>query len=131
MKKTQIAVEVATKVAEMEELLDELLKNKELSENTKRTQKFQRQTAIRTLKVLIAIANANSEDVKFTMDEEKWYKSMVTLTQGRKAQTTLNIALGDNIMQVMQKNPKATMDRIEKALEKKGWKLDNMVVVEQ
>lgn len=131
MKKVDIIDQVATKVAEMEELLDELLNNKELSDNTKRTQKFQRQTAIHTLKVLMAIANANSEDVKFTMDQEKWYKSMVTLTQERKAQTTLDIVLGDNIMQVMQKNPKATMDKIEKALQKKGWKLDNMVVVKQ
>lgn len=131
MNKSIIMEQVAAKVAEMETLLGELLNNDSLSKNTKQTQKFQRQTAIHTLKVLIAIARSNSDEVKFTMDEEKWYKSMVTLTQERKAQTTLNIALGDNIMQVMQKNPKATMDRIEKALQKKGWKLDNMVVVEQ
>lgn len=121
MNKSVIIDQVATKVAEMEELLEELLKS-DVSENTKRTQKFQRQTAIHTLKVLMAIAKSEGDDVKFTMDEDKWYKSMVTLTAIRKAGITIELHDGDKLMDILQKTNKP-FDYIKKQCEKQGYKI--------
>lgn len=121
MNKTTIISQVATKVAEMEELLDTLL-HSDVSENTKRTQKFQRQTAIHNLKVLQAIVEQSSnEEFKLKGDIEKWYTSMITLTSKRKTPSVI-LHEGDNILQVMQESNK-TYDQIKKIAEKQGLKM--------
>lgn len=121
MNKTTIISQVATKVAEMEELLDTLLKS-DVSENTKRTQKFQRQTAIHNLKVFQAIVEQSSnEEFELKGDIEKWYTSMITLTAERKVPTII-LHEGDNILQVMQESNK-TYDQIKKIAEKQGLKM--------
>jgi len=121
MNKTTIISQVATKVAEMEELLDVLL-NSDVSENTKRTQKFQRQTAIHNLKVLQAIVEQSSnEEFELKGDIEKWYTSMITLTSERRAPSII-LHEGDNILQVMQESNK-TYDQIKKIAEKQGLKM--------
>ena len=121
MNKTTIISQVATKVAEMEELLDTLL-NSDVSENTKRTQKFQRQTAIHNLKVLQAIVEQSSnEEFELKGDIEKWYTSMITLTSERRTPSVI-LHEGDNILQVMQESNK-TYDQIKKIAEKQGLKM--------
>ena len=123
---------VDTKVSEMEELLNELL-NSDVSENTKRTQKFQRQTAIHNLKVLQAILYAEpGSEVKLTEEQDKWFTSMITLTAERKAKiVTVEVHEGDNVMQLAFGKYKDVTDivaKINKAVDKAGLKIVDGIV---
>lgn len=128
MKTIEMKELVAIKVAEMEELLNELL-NSNVSEATKRTQKFQRSTAIHTLKVFEAVLEQTDADIKLTMDQEKWFQSMVTLTRDRKAATTIDFKEGDNFFEVMKKYPNKNFEQVEKAVTKAGFKLQGQTIV--
>lgn len=128
MKTIEMKKLVAIKVAEMEELLNELL-NSNVSEATKRTQKFQRSTAIHTLKVFEAVLEQTDADIKLTMDQEKWFQSMVTLTRDRKAATAIDFKEGDNFFEVMKKYPNKNFEQVEKAVTKAGFKLQGQTIV--
>lgn len=128
MKTIEMKELVAIKVAEMEELLNELL-NSNVSEATKRTQKFQRSTAIHTLKVFEAVLEQTDADIKLTMDQEKWFQSMVTLTRDRKAATAIDFKEGDNFFEVMKKYPNKNFEQVEKAVTKAGFKLQGQTIV--
>ena len=128
MKTIEMKELVAIKVAEMEELLDELL-NSNVSDATKRTQKFQRSTAIHTLKVFEAVLEQTDADIKLTMDQEKWFKSMVTLTRERKAASAIEFKEGDNFFEVMKKYPNKNFEQVEKAVTKAGYKLQGQTIV--
>ena len=80
MKTVEMIKAVEMKMSEMESLLDELLKS-DVSENTKRTQKFQRTKAIHEMAVLNRILHqCVGDEIGFTEEEQKWWTSMVTLT---------------------------------------------------
>lgn len=128
MKTIEMKELVAVKVAEMEELLDELL-NSNVSVATKRTQKFQRSTAIHTLKVFEAVLEQVDTDIKLTMDQEKWFKSMVTLTRERRAASAIDFKEGDNFFEVMKKYPNKNFEQVEKAVTKAGFKLQGQTIV--
>lgn len=128
MKTIEMKELVAVKVAEMEELLDELL-NSDVSDATKRTQKFQRSTAIHTLKVFEAVLEQIDADIKLTMDQEKWFKSMVTLARERKAASTIEFKEGDNFFEIMKKYPNKNFEQVEKAVTKAGYKLQGQTIV--
>lgn len=128
MKTIEMKELVAVKVAEMEELLNELL-NSNISEATKRTQKFQRSTAIHTLKVFEAVLEQTDADIKLSMDQEKWFQSMVTLTRDRKAATAIDFKEGDNFFEVMKKYPNKNFEQVEKAVTKAGFKLQGQTIV--
>ena len=128
MKTIEMKELVAIKVAEMEELLDELL-NSNVSDATKRTQKFQRSTVIHTLKVFEAVLEQTDADIKLTMDQEKWFKSMVTLTRERKAASAIEFKEGDNFFEVMKKYPNKNFEQVEKAVTKAGFKLQGQTIV--
>ena len=130
MKTIEMKELVAVKVAEMEELLDELL-NSNVSDATKRTQKFQRSTAIHNMKVFEAVLDQfdSTYDIKLTMDQEKWLKSMITLTRERKAASTIEFKEGDNFFEVMKKYPNKNFEQVEKAVTKAGFKLQGQTIV--
>ena len=67
MKKTAMVKLVDAKVSEMEARLTELLASN-ASDNTKRTQKFQRTSAIHTMKVVKALIEQLPTDIK--LDEQ-------------------------------------------------------------
>ena len=122
----EMAQLVDTKVSEMMDSLDALMKS-DVSENTKRTQKFQKQTAIRTMLVFKAVLEAEPKSkVDLKEDLDKWFNSMVTLTAERKAAVTVVVKEGDNIMQLMEEH-KDTRDIYKKMMtsaEKAGLKAD-------
>lgn len=125
MKKTAMAKLVDAKVSEMETRLDELLASN-ASDNTKRTQKFQRTSAIHTMKVVKALIEQLPADIKLDEQIEKWFTSMVTLTAERKAAVTVEVKEGDNIMQLMEehKDTKDIYKKMMAAAEKAGLKAD-------
>ena len=125
MKKTAMVKLVDAKVSEMETRLDELLASN-ASDNTKRTQKFQRTSAIHTMKVVKALIEQLPADIKLDEQTEKWFTSMVTLTAERKAAVIVEIKEGDNIMQLMEehKDMKDIYKKMMTAAEKAGLKAD-------
>lgn len=125
MKKTAMIKLVDAKVSEMEARLTELLASN-ASDNTKRTQKFQRTSAIHTMKVVKALIEQLPADIKLDEQIEKWFTSMVTLTAERKAAVTVEVKEGDNIMQLMEehKDTKDIYKKMMAAAEKAGLKAD-------
>lgn len=125
MKKATMSQLVDTKVSEMEARLTELLASN-ASDNTKRTQKFQRTSAIHTMKVVKALIEQLPADIKLDEQTEKWFTSMVTLTAERKAAVTVEVKEGDNIMQLMEehKDTKDIYKKMMAAAEKAGLKAD-------
>ena len=125
MKKTTMSKLVDAKVSEMEARLAELLASN-ASDNTKRTQKFQRTSAIHTMKVVKALIEQLPADIKLDEQIEKWFTSMVTLTAERKAAVTVEVKEGDNIMQLMEehKDTKDIYKKMMAAAEKAGLKAD-------
>lgn len=125
MKRTVMSKLVDAKVSEMEARLAELLASN-ASDNTKRTQEFQRTSAIHTMKVVKALIEQLPADIKLDEQIEKWFTSMVTLTAERKAAVTVEVKEGDNIMQLMEEH-KDTKDIYKKMMasaEKAGLKAD-------
>ncbi len=103
MKTMEMVKLVDAKRKEMEASLDELLKS-DVSENTKRTQKFQRTKAIHDMVVLSTILEqAKSDEITFSTEAQKWFDSMVTLTSVRKAKYTVEVHEGDRISELLQK----------------------------
>lgn len=126
MKTMEMIKMVELKMAEMESLLDELLKS-DVSENTKRTQKFQRTKAIHEMAVLNTILHqCVGDEVGFTEEEQKWFDSMVTLTSTRKAKFTVEVHEGDKVMELMEKyqDVKDVYHKLMKAAEEAGLKAD-------
>lgn len=126
MKTVAMIKAVEMKMAEMESLLDELLKS-DVSENTKRTQKFQRTKAIHDMGVLNTILHqCVGDEVGFTAEEQKWFDSMVTLTSERKAKYVIEVHEGDKVMELMEKHKevKDVYHKMMKAAEEAGLKAD-------
>ena len=125
MKKTAMVRLVDAKVSEMEARLTELLASN-ASDNTKRTQKFQRTSAIHTMKVVKALIEQLPADIKLDEQIEKWFTSMVTLTAERKAAVTVEVKEGDNIMQLMEehRDMKDIYKKMMASAEKAGLKAD-------
>lgn len=125
MNKTTILSLINDKANEMTSNLKALLDNPELSENTKRTQKFQRQTTIHNLLVLRAVVEQAGDEINFPGDTEKWFNSMVTLTETRKA-TKVVVGKGDKLVDLLHKykDVKDVYAKIMKAATEAGLSLN-------
>lgn len=125
MKKDELLSLVDAKASEMAAALEDLLNDETLSPNTKRTQKFQRQTALHNLLVLKAIAKQAGDEITLTGDIEKWFSSMVTLTSTRKA-PKITVNKGDKLMDLLQKykDLKDVYAKIMKAASEAGLSLN-------
>ena len=124
MKTMEMVKLVDAKRKEMEALLDELLKS-DVSENTKRTQKFQRTKAIHDMVIISTILEqTKSDEITFSSEAQKWFDSMVTLTSERKAKFTVEVHEGDNVMELMEKykDVKDVYHKMMRAAEEAGLK---------
>ena len=126
MKTFEMIKAVETKVQEMQESLETLL-NSDASENTKRTQKFQRTKAIHDMLVLNTVLHqCDKDEIVLNEEAQKWFDSMVTLTSERKAKFTVEVHEGDRVMDLMKKyeNVKDVYRKLMKAAEEAGLKAD-------
>lgn len=126
MKTVEMIKAVETKAQEMQESLETLL-NSDVSENTKRTQKFQRTKAIHDMLVLNTILHqCDKDEIILNEEEQKWFTSMVALTSERKAAYTVEVHEGDRVMDLMKKyeNVKDVYHKLMKAAEEAGLKAD-------
>ena len=103
MKKVEMIKAVEMKMAEMEELLEELLNDPKTADTTKRTQKFQRNKTIHEMRLFDTILQQCGDEISLCDDEQKWFNSMVTLTSVRKAKYTVEVHEGDRISELLQK----------------------------
>ena len=126
MKTFEMIKAVETKVQEMQESLETLLKS-DVSENTRRTQKFQRTKAIHDMLILNTILHqCDKDEIILNEEEQKWFTSMVALTSERKAAYTVEVHEGDRVMDLMKKyeNVKDVYHKLMKAAEEAGLKAD-------
>lgn len=126
MKTVKMIKAVETKAQEMQESLETLLKS-DVSENTKRTQKFQRTKAIHDMLVLNTILHqCDKDEIILNEEVQKWFTSMVALTSERKAAYTVEVHAGDRVMDLMKKyeNVKDVYHKLMKAAEEAGLKAD-------
>ena len=126
MKTFEMTKAVETKVQEMQESLEALLKS-DVSENTKRTQKFQRTKAIHDMLILNTVLHqCDKDEIILNEEVQKWFTSMVALTSERKAAYTVEVHEGDRVMDLMKKyeNVKDVYHKLMKAAEEAGLKAD-------
>ena len=126
MKTFEMIKAVETKAQEMQESLETLL-NSDASENTKRTQKFQRTKAIHDMLVLNTVLHqCDKDEIVLNEEVQEWFTSMVTLTSERKAKFTVEVHEGDRVMDLMKKyeNVKDVYHKLMKAAEEAGLKAD-------
>ena len=124
------------KIFEMDYNLNELLKS-DVSENTKRTQKFQRTKEIHTMLIikalLVRLQECNGYDTlgpkgpdALSPEVFKWFESLVTLTSERKSKYVIEVHENDRVMDIMEKykDVKDVYKKIMKAAEDNGLKAD-------
>ena len=124
MNKTQMIAAVAAKVQEQMDVIDSMKKNLELSENTVRTQSYQRTHEIHNLLIIKTLL----EGKDLEGDVMKWFESATTLTATRKAKTTIVFHDGDDLLKVMDEHPNKSYKDLKKALEDQGFHLDGHTV---
>lgn len=128
MKTVEMINAVEMKINEMESNLDQLLKS-DVSENTKRTQKFQRTKDIHTMIVLNAVLHQAGDEIGLSEEVQKWFTSMVTLTSERKAKYTVEVHKGDSILELLEKykEVKDIYNKIMGAVKEQGLTVDYSV----
>lgn len=128
MKTVEMINAVEMKINEMESNLDQLLKS-DVSENTKRTQKFQRTKDIRAMIVLNAVLHQAGNEIGLSEEVQKWFTSMVTLTSERKAKYTIEVHKGDSILELLEKykEVKDIYNKIMGAVKEQGLTVDYSV----
>lgn len=128
MKTVEMINAVEMKINEMESNLDQLLKS-DVSENTKRTQKFQRTKDIRAMIVLNAVLHQAGDEIGLSEEIQKWFTGMVTLTSERKAKYTVEVHKGDSILELLEKykEVKDIYNKIMGAVKEQGLTVDYSV----
>lgn len=124
MNKTQMVNAINAKVNELDASITAMKANLELSENTVRTQTYQRTHEIRNLLLMRTFI----EGKELSGDLVKWFESAVTLTATRKAKTTVTFKDGDDIFEVMQEHSNLNYKQLKAKLEEQGFHLDGHTV---
>ena len=124
MNKTTMIAAVAAKVQEQFDVIDAMEKNPELSENTVRTQTYQRKHEIHNLLIIKTLLEGRDLEG----DVMKWFESATTLTATRKARTTIEFHDGDDLLKIMDEHPNKSYKELKELLVKQGFMLDGHTV---
>ena len=124
MNKTTMLAAIAAKVDELDSSIKAMKDNLELSENTVRTQTYQRTHEIRNLLIMKALI----EGKELTGDVEKWFTSATTLTSVRKAKNTVVFHDGDDLLAIMDEHPNMAYKKLTSMMEEQGYHLDGHIV---
>ena len=119
MNKAQMIAAVTAKVDEQLNIIESMKKNLELSENTVRTQTYQRTHEIHNLLIIKTLL----EGKDLEGDVMKWFESATTLAATRKAKTTIVFHDGDDLLEVANEHPNKSYKDLKKALEEQGFRL--------
>lgn len=124
MTKTQMMDAIKAKVQELNDSIEAMRNNLELSQNTVRTQTYQRTHEIRNLLIMLQLL----EGKELTGDVQKWFESAVTLTATRKAATTIVFHDGDDMLKIMDEHPNKSYKELKEMMAKQGFMLDGHTV---
>ena len=124
MNKTTMLAAIAAKVNELDSSITAMKNNLNLSENTVRTQTYQRTHEIRNLLIMKTLI----EGKELTGDVEKWFVSATTLTEARKAKNTVTFKDGDNMLEVIMAHQNINYKKLVTMMEEQGFHLDGHTV---
>lgn len=124
MNKNEMIKSINAKVDELADSIESMKNNLNISENTVRTQTYQRTHEIRNLLMIRTLL----EGKEFTGDLVKWFESATTLKAVRKARTTITFQDGDDLLAVMDAHPNKSYKDLKKALEDQGFHLEGHTV---
>lgn len=124
-----LQVRVNDKITEIDRGIESLMRS-DVSESTKRTQKYQKSKQMHDLivvrELIDALYYAQGEEWDVGDLTNKYIESMVTLTEERKAKYTIEVYEGANVMELMEKykDVKDVYHKMMKAAEEAGLKAD-------
>ena len=124
MNKNTMVQAIVAKVDELESSIKAMKDNLDLSENTVRTQTYQRTHEIRNLLIIKTLL----EGKELTGDVMKWFESATTLTSVRKARTTVEFHDGDNMLEIISSHQNITYKKLIGMMEEQGFHLDGHTV---
>ena len=124
MNKNTMVQAIVAKVDELESSIKAMKDNLDLSENTVRTQTYQRTHEIRNLLIIKTLL----EGKELTGDVMKWFESATTLTSVRKARTTVEFHDGDNMLEIISSHQNITYKKLIGMMEEQGFHLDGHIV---
>ena len=124
MNKKEMIAAVAAKIQEQMDVIDSMKKNLELSENTVRTQTYQRTHEIHNLLIIKTLLEGRDLEG----DVMKWFESATTLTAVRKARTTIEFHDGDDLLKIMDEHPNMAYKKLTSMMAEQGFMLDGHIV---
>lgn len=124
MNKSQMVALINAKVDELDASIAAMKANLELSENTVRTQTYQRTHEIRNLLLMRTFI----EGKELSGDLIKWFESATTLTATRKAKYTVEFHDGDNMLEIISSHENMNYKKLVAMMEEQGFHLDGHIV---
>ena len=124
MNKNTMVQAITAKVNELDASITAMKNNLELSENTVRTQTYQRTHEIHNLLIIKTLL----EGKELTGDVMKWFESATTLTSVRKARTTVEFHDGDNMLEIISAHQNITYKKLIAMMEEQGFHMDGHTV---
>lgn len=124
MNKNTMVQAIVAKVDELESSIKAMKDNLELSENTVRTQTYQRTHEIHNLLIIKTLL----EGKDLEGDVMKWFESTTTLTSVRKARTTVEFHDGDNMLEIISAHQNITYKKLVAMMEEQGFHMDGHIV---
>ena len=124
MNKSQMVALINAKVEELDASIAAMKANLELSENTVRTQTYQRTHEIRNLLLMRTFI----EGKELSGDLIKWFESATTLTATRKAKNTVEFHDGDDLLKIIDEHPNMAYKKLIAAMTEQGFHLDGHTV---
>lgn len=125
MKSSIMREMVALKVSELENKIDSIKNNPELSKNTKQVQGSAQTRKMHLFVIMESILNYASDEIILTEDEGEWFDSLVSLDTERNT-CLIKVKKGDSLMGLIAANPevKDIVNKVKKACDKAGLTLN-------
>lgn len=124
MNKNEMIKAVNAKVQELFDSIEAMEKNLNLSQNTVRTQTYQRTHEARNLLIIKTLLEGRDLEG----DVMKWFESATTLTATRKAKTTVEFHDGDNMLEIISAHENMNYKKLVAIMEEQGFHLDGHTV---
>ena len=125
MKSSIMREMVALQVSELENKIDSIKNNPELSKNTKQVQGSAQTRKMHLFVIMESILNYASDEIILTEDEGEWFDSLVSLDTERNT-CLIKVKKGDSLMGLIAANPevKDIVNKVKKACDKAGLTLN-------
>ena len=125
MKSSIMREMIALKVSELENKIDSIKNNPELSKNIKQVQGSAQTRKMHLFAIMESILNYASDEIILTDDEGEWFDSLVSLDTERNT-CLIKVKKGDSLMGLIAANPevKDIVNKVKKACDKAGLTLN-------